>query len=132
MTGPKSGIRTTHVPSTGKAPSVVCEVFSSDPQKVSRWQGQLPALAAVAGLFKVLADETRAKIIYLLAHEELCVCDIATILDSTVSNISHHLRLLRAHHLVKYRREGKIVFYSLDDEHVLHLISEAFDHVKHR
>lgn len=108
-----------------------CEVFAYDPEKVSRWQGQLPSLKGVAELFKALADETRAGILYLLAREELCVCDIAVILGTTVSNTSHHLRLLRAQRLVKYRREGKMVFYSLDDEHVLHLINEAFDHVRH-
>ena len=61
-----------------------------------------------------------------------CVCDIATILGSSVSNISHHLRLLRAQRLVKYRRQGKMVFYSLDDEHVLALIDQAFVHVQHK
>ncbi|MGI6129563.1 MAG: ArsR/SmtB family transcription factor [bacterium] len=110
----------------------ICDEFRCSPDKLRHWQGKLPPLKDVAAIFKVLADETRTSILYLLAHEELCVCDIATILDSTVSNISHHLRLLRTHKLVKYRREGKMVFYSLDDEHVLALINQAFIHVQHK
>lgn len=110
----------------------ICDEFRCSPDKVAHWQGKLPPLKDVAATFKVLADETRTSILYLLAHEELCVCDIATILGTTVSNVSHHLRLLRAQRLVKYRREGKMVIYSLDDEHVLTLINQAFIHVQHQ
>ena len=110
----------------------ICDEFRCSPDKVAHWQGRLPSLADVSAIFKVLADETRTSILYLLAHEELCVCDIATILNSSVSNISHHLRLLRTHRLVKFRREGKMVFYSLDDDHVLALIEQTFAHTKHR
>ncbi|HHT70481.1 MAG TPA: helix-turn-helix transcriptional regulator [Firmicutes bacterium] len=110
----------------------MCEEFRCNPDKVDHWKGKLPPLKEVAATFKVLADETRTSILYLLAQEELCVCDIATILGSSVSNISHHLRLLRAQRLVKYRRQGKMVFYSLDDEHVLALIDQAFVHVQHK
>ncbi|MDK2855393.1 MAG: ArsR family transcriptional regulator, lead/cadmium/zinc/bismuth-responsive transcriptional [Bacillota bacterium] len=109
----------------------VCQIFAVNPEKVARWERRLPSLAPVAELFKALADETRAKILYLLANEEFCVCDLAIILGTTVSNVSHHLRRLRAEHLVKYRREGKMAFYSLDDDHVLHLINEAFNHAQH-
>lgn len=111
--------------------SLCQQVCAVNLEKVAHWRKRLHSLAAVAELFKALADETRAKILYLLANEELCVCDLATILGTTVSNVSHHLRLLRAHHLVKYRREGKVAFYSLDDDHVLNLIKEAFDHAQH-
>ena len=110
----------------------VCDEFRCSPEKVAHWQGKLPPLKDVATIFKVLADETRTSILYLLAHEELCVCDVATILGTTVSNVSHHLRLLRAQRLVKYHREGKMVLYSLDDEHVLALIDQAFIHVQHK
>ena len=78
----------------------------------------------------MLADETRTSILYLLAQEELCVCDIATIW-AVVFNISHHLRLLRAQRL-KVSPPGKDGFYSLDDEHVLALIDQAFVHVQHK
>jgi DNA-binding transcriptional ArsR family regulator len=108
-----------------------CEKFCIEEEKVRRLSGSVPDMTGLAELFKVLADETRAKIVYVLSKEELCVCDIAAVLHSTVSNISHHLRVLRTAHLVRSRREGKQVYYSLDDEHVLHIIREGFDHVNH-
>mgnify|MGYP001439337403 FL=1 len=79
-------------------------------------------------LFRVLGDETRTKILYLLAQEKLCVCDLAMILEMTLPAVSHHLRLLKALRLVKYQREGKMVYYSLDDDHILNLIREAQEH----
>lgn len=108
-----------------------CDIFCIDEDKVKRLMGKVPDTGGLAELFKVLADETRASIVYLLSKEELCVCDIATILGTTVSNVSHHLRLLRTSHLVRFRREGKQVYYTLDDEHVNHIIKEGFDHVNH-
>lgn len=89
------------------------------------------SLLEVSGLseiFKVLGDETRTKILYLLANNRLCVCDIADIMEMSLPAISHHLRLLKAFRLVRYEREGKMVYYSLDDEHILHLIHEAQAH----
>lgn len=109
----------------------VCEVFCIEKDKVQKLKDAIPDMTALAELFKVLADETRVKVVYLLSKEELCVCDIAALLNSTVSNISHHLRVLRTAHLVKFRREGKQVYYTLDDDHVLHIINEGFEHVKH-
>lgn len=82
-------------------------------------------------VFKVLGDPTRIKIINALSRCELCVCDIAEILGMTHSAISHQLRLLRNLRLVKYRKEGKMVIYSLDDEHILQLFSQGMEHVKH-
>ena len=109
----------------------ICEVFCIEEEKVNRLMNTIPDMLDLAELFKVLADETRAKIVYLLSKEELCVCDIAAILNSTVSNVSHHLRVLRTARLVKFRREGKQVFYTLDDDHVVHIIKEGFEHVNH-
>lgn len=83
-------------------------------------------------IFKVLSDPTRLKIIYVLSKGALCVCDIAQTLNMTQSAISHHLRLLRNLRLVKYRKEGKQVIYSLDDDHVLQLFNQGLDHVKHQ
>jgi ArsR family transcriptional regulator len=85
-------------------------------------------VAGLSEIFKVLGDETRTKILYLLAHQELCVCDLAALLDTSLPAVSHHLRLLKALRLVKYRRDGKMVYYSLDDEHILNLIREAQAH----
>ena len=89
------------------------------------------SLLNVAGLsefFKAMADETRVKILYLLSQKELCVCDLAYILETNLPAVSHHLRFLKALNLVKPRRDGKMVFYSLADEHVLDLIKKAREH----
>jgi len=87
-------------------------------------------LSALAELFKVLGDRTRARILEALAVSELCVCDLAAILCLSQSAVSHQLRLLRATKLVRYRKEGKNVFYSLDDEHVRQLFRQALEHVQ--
>ena len=85
----------------------------------------------LAQTFKALADPTRLRIIYLLSKAPLCVCDIANLLDMTQSAISHHLRLLRNLRLVKFKKEGKMVIYSLDDHHVVELFKQGLDHVQH-
>ncbi len=85
----------------------------------------------LAEAFKVLGDPTRVKILDLLSREELCVCDLSAILGLTQSAVSHQLRLLRMHRLVKSRRERRCVFYSLDDDHIVRLLSEGLDHVSH-
>lgn len=85
-------------------------------------------VAGLSELFRALSDETRTKILYLLAQQELCVCDLAYLLDITLPAVSHHLRLLKAMRLVRNRRAGKQVFYALDDNHVLALIQVARDH----
>lgn len=86
-------------------------------------------LSPVAGIFKALADETRLKIAYALCQEEeLCVCDVATIIEATVAAVSRHLRHLRSLGICKSRREGKLVFYSLDDAHVKMLVATAVVH----
>jgi DNA-binding transcriptional ArsR family regulator len=82
-------------------------------------------------VFKVLGDPTRIKIIYSLSKKELCVCDIAAAIGMTQSAVSHQLRLLRGLRLVKFRKEGKMVVYSLDDEHILRLFSQGMEHIQH-
>ncbi|HEY3379606.1 MAG TPA: metalloregulator ArsR/SmtB family transcription factor [Armatimonadota bacterium] len=108
----------------------LCEVCGADEAKVRRLRGEVGRAAGLGTLFKALSDETRAKIMYCLSREELCVCDLAHIMQMSVQAISHHLRLLRAMRLVKYRREGKFVFYTLDDAHVMHVISQGLAHVQ--
>ncbi len=85
-------------------------------------------VAGLSELFKALADPTRTKILYLLSERELCVCDLAYLLDSTLPAVSHHLRLLKLMRLVSFRKEGKMAFYRLADDHVLALIRQALDH----
>jgi ArsR family transcriptional regulator len=79
---------------------------------------------------KMLGDPTRLKILFALSHEELCVCDIANLLCVSKSLISHHLRLLKTMRLVRYRREGKMAFYALDDEHIRNIFTEGFNHIE--
>ncbi|ORC36292.1 transcriptional regulator [Marispirochaeta aestuarii] len=85
-------------------------------------------VAGLSELFKALADETRTRILYLLSQRELCVCDLALIMDMSLPAVSHHLRLLKVMRLVSYRREGKQVYYRLNDDHVTDLIQIAREH----
>lgn len=85
----------------------------------------------LAELFKVLGDPTRVRIIHILSRQELCVCDIAAALAMSQSAISHQLRLLRNFRLVKYRKEGKSVYYSLDDDHIHGLYAQGLEHLRH-
>lgn len=105
-----------------------CEVFSYDPVKVERLRGELAQTDGLSLLFKALADDTRVRIALALSKEELCVCDVAHLMSISVATASHHLRLLRNMRLVKFRKEGKLVFYSLDDHHVVTLIEQAMAH----
>lgn len=86
-------------------------------------------LLELSDLFKMFADSTRVRIMSALTSGELCVCDIAALLSLTKSAVSHQLRLLRQSKLVRYRREGKIVFYSLDDDHVAGILAQGLAHV---
>ena len=84
----------------------------------------------LAEVFKVFADSTRMKIIFALMENELCVCDIANIVQTTQSAISHQLRLLKQSKLVKFRKEGKVVYYSLDDEHISQIVKKGREHIE--
>ncbi|HHY70024.1 MAG TPA: metalloregulator ArsR/SmtB family transcription factor [Bacillota bacterium] len=110
----------------------VCLPHDIDQDKIRKWQDQMPDMDYVVSIFKVMADETRLSILWLLSVDEWCVHDLAAAVNSSVSNVSHHLRLLRTSRLVKSRREGQRVFYSLDDEHVIRLLDEAFKHSQHK
>ena len=83
----------------------------------------------LAEIFKVFGDSTRIKILYVLFESEMCVCDIAQLLNMNQSAISHQLRILKQNRLVKNRREGKAVFYSLADSHVKTILSQGMDHI---
>lgn len=83
----------------------------------------------LAELFKVFGDSTRIKILSILFQAEMCVCDMAALLGMTQSAISHQLRVLKQARLVKYRKEGKVVYYSLDDDHVKHIIDQGLLHI---
>ncbi len=85
-------------------------------------------VAGLSELFKAMADETRVKILHLLSQRDLCVCDLAFILETNLPAISHHLRFLKILDLVRSRRDGKMVFYSLADNHVMDLLATARQH----
>lgn len=108
-----------------------CKVFCYDPEKVERVQKVIkpPHIQQMAGMFKALADNTRARIALALHLEgELCVCDVANIIGSSPATASHHLRRLHKMGLARFRREGKFAFYSLDDDHIQQLIAVAHAH----
>ncbi len=105
----------------------LCDDFCPS-HNVTNLKDKVLEVAGLSELFRILSDETRTKIVYLLSFKELCVCDLAGLLDMSLPAISHHLRLLKALRLVKYRRKGKSVFYSLDDHHIVKLIREAQEH----
>jgi DNA-binding transcriptional ArsR family regulator len=86
--------------------------------------------AGLAGIFKTLSDPTRIKILYGLSKTELCVCDLARLLGKSDSAVSHQLRVLRNQKLVKFRKEGKIAYYSLDDDHIHQLLHDGLTHVE--
>ena len=98
--------------------------------KVKQDMPQDETLYDLAELFKVFGDSTRIKILYALFEAELCVCDIAQLLSVSQTAVSHQLRVLKNNKLVKFRKEGKNVFYSLADDHVRRIIDQGIEHVE--
>ena len=86
-------------------------------------------LYELGDFFKILGDSTRIKILNALFYSEMCVCDIASLLEITQSAISHQLRVLKQGRLVKHRKEGKVVYYSLDDDHIKHIVEQGLIHI---
>jgi len=110
----------------------VGELEFVDKARVNVVRGRMPdasMLNALSDIFKVLGDASRLRIVYALAIRELCVCDIAHLLGTSISAVSHQLRVLRNLKLVKHRKEGKMVYYSLDDECVETLLKEGLKHI---
>ena len=104
-----------------------------DRGKVSRIAETMPeedTLNSLAETFKVLSNANRLKIIRALSEAELCVCDLAVLLGSTDSAVSHQLRILRNMRLVKFRKQGKLAYYTLDDQHVQQLFSAGLEHAE--
>lgn len=110
-----------------------CQVPVINEQRIAQAKSQMPddtTLVEVAETFKLLGDPTRVRILQALASTELCVCDLAALLEMTSSAISHQLRLLRARGIVRFRKEGKVVYYNLDDNHVQTLVEVSLRHVE--
>lgn len=113
----------------------LCEIRCVDAAKVQSAQKAMKAPAVVTTLaetFRILGDPTRLRIVHALSDHELCVCDLATVLGVEQSVVSHSLRALRQMRLVRYRKDGKIAYYSLDDDHIESLVVEGFRHVEER
>ncbi len=120
-----------NVYNTEDAPS--CEFLNVNEEYVNFMKNNMPKdelLYDLADFYKVFGDCTRIKILYALFESELCVCDIAALLNMSVSAISHQLSILKRTRLVKYRRDGKTVFYSLADDHVRTIIKQGMDHIE--
>ena len=109
-----------------------CELIHAHEDIVAKVIAEMPdeeLLYDLAELYKVFGDSTRIKILYLLFESEMCVCDIAQLLKMSISAISHQLRVLTQSQLVRFRREGKTVFYSLADEHVRSILAQGMEHI---
>lgn len=116
-----------------KDKSAFCEVLCLDEDKVTTVrQAMKPeaTLFKLAATFKVLGDPTRTRIISALLQEELCVCELAALIEISQSAVSHQLRVLRNMNLVKYRKDGRIAYYSLDDDHIGAILSAGLMHVE--
>ncbi len=111
----------------------VCKIEIVDESKVKKAKKSLENTQQIfdmANIFKLLGEPTRLKIVVSLLNSELCVCDLAATIDSTISSVSHQLRLLRNARLVKYRKKGKMVFYSIEDEHISKLVEQVKEHIE--
>jgi ArsR family transcriptional regulator len=115
-----------------KEDAVCCEYMHIHEDVVKKVNEQMPdeeMLYDLAELFKIFGDSTRIRILFALFESEMCVCDIAQLLGMSQSAISHQLRALKQSKLVKYRREGKTVFYSLADDHVYTMLGQGMEHI---
>ncbi len=109
----------------------ICEIECTNEEAVKEVKSNMldeKVLLEVSDNFKVFGDLTRLKILQALYQRELCVCDLAAVLDANQSTISHQLRVLRSKNLVKFRKEGKMAYYSLADEHVVKIIEMGVEH----
>ena len=112
--------------------SDTCEVYHADPARIAAIRASAPqdeAVASLSEIFKALGDATRLRLLTALGQGELCVCDLASLAGISESATSHQLRLLRALRLVRARREGRMVYYRLDDDHVAGLVAQGLQHV---
>ena len=106
------------------------EIHSEELQKIRTEMPDVTLIHRLADFFKILGDPTRITIVFALLEKEMCVCDIATLLNMSKSSISHQLKTLKIARLVKYRRSGKTIFYSLDDRHIDEIVSIGVLHTK--
>jgi ArsR family transcriptional regulator, lead/cadmium/zinc/bismuth-responsive transcriptional repressor len=116
------------------APSLVCDVFAIDERQIRKVKSHAVSAESarrVADTFRLLGQETRVRIVDALTQGELCVCDLSVLLDMKISAVSHQLALLKQHNIVRGRRSGKMIYYSLDDDHVRELFGQCLEHHSH-
>jgi DNA-binding transcriptional ArsR family regulator len=121
-----------HTPSEAVADAEFCDITHLNPGRVGAARAALmpsESAAELAETFKTLGDVTRVRILDALSRQELCVCDLAALVGISESAVSHQLRLLRTMRVVRSRRAGRMIFYALDDEHVMKLFAQASRHV---
>lgn len=112
----------------------ICEINQTHPHSIASARANMPEdgeIFLLSSIFKVLSDPTRVKLLLAMKDQEMCVCDLAAVLGMTKSAISHQLKTMKECHVVKSRRDGKNIFYSLDDQHVTDIISLAKVHIGH-
>ena len=117
----------------GKFESDTCDFIHIHEEIVAKVRSHMPIeddLHELAGFYKILGDATRLKILYVLLQEEMCVCDLAQLLGMTQSAISHQLRMLKQLKLVKNRRDGRTVFYTLADNHIETIVNQGMEHIQ--
>lgn len=113
----------------------VCLEHAVNEEAVAQARRNLPEegiLEKLSAMFSAFADVSRLKIMLTICERELCVCELAEVLEMSMPAVSHHLRRLKDLGLVKYRREGKLVYYALDDEHVQQLLTVGLEHILHK
>jgi len=115
--------------------SDICDItiiHQSEVDRVAKAMASGPSVTVMADFLKALADPTRLKVIQALRHAELCVCDLTALVGISVSGLSHQLRYLRNMNIVKFRRDGKLAYYSLKDEHISQLVDLVSEHINER
>ena len=113
---------------------ITCECEAIHEEVVNEVSGMMPPVRDffdLSDLYKAFSDPTRVKILWALHCHEMCVCDLAVLLDMTKSAISHQLKTLRMSNLVKFQKQGKVVYYSLADNHVKDIFEKGFEHIHH-
>lgn len=116
-----------------KYDEVCCDERATHGEAIENVKHRLPddvELTDLAEFFRIFGDSTRIRLLYGLYESEMCVCDLAELLSMSQSAISHQLAILRANKLVKYRRDGKTVFYALDDDHIFSILAQGMEHIK--
>ncbi len=113
----------------------VCDCKATNEELVKEVLGTMPSnvtFGALADFYKIIANDTRCKILYILSYHEMCVCDIANVLSMTKSAVSHQLNKMKEAGVVKSRRDGKGIYYSLDDQHIAGIFAITLEHINHK